>query len=95
MLFTRENSFLNCDQKIINFLRKELEDTYFKHLSKIISKGYMLNIGKNHYEDYNITTGEVSKYMRGCIMILESGSNDPDNDIPMYTFHLDKHFNIV
>tara|TARA_A100001388_G_scaffold24933_1_gene16137 strand:+ start:482 stop:832 length:351 start_codon:yes stop_codon:yes gene_type:complete len=95
MLFTRKNSFLRCDQKIIDFLRKELEDNYFKRLSKPIPKGYMLNIGKNHYEDHNLVTGESTKYWRGCIMVLEPGANDPDNDVPLAVFHLDKNFNIV
>ena len=95
MLFTRKNSFLRCDQKIINFLRKELEETYFPRLPKAIPKGYMLNIGKNHYEDHNLVTGEVRKYSLGCIMILEPGANDPDNDTPMAVFHLDENFNIV
>jgi hypothetical protein len=94
MLFTRKNSFLRCDQKIINFLKKELEDTYFPRLPKAIPKGYMLNIGKNHYEDHNLT-GKVIKYSLGCIMILEPGANDPDNDTPMAVFHLDENFNIV
>ena len=95
MLFTRNGSFLRCDQKIIDFLRKELETNYFKHLSKIIPKGYMLNIGKNHYEDHNLVTGDVRKYFRGCIMILEPGANDPDTDIPLATFHLDENFDII
>ena len=77
------------------FLRKELEDNYFKRLSKPIPKGYMLNIGKNHYEDHNLVTGESTKYWRGCIMVLEPGANDPDNDVPLAVFHLDKNFNIV
>jgi len=95
MLFTRKNSFLRCDQKIIDFLRKELEDNYFKRLSKPIPKGYMLNIGKNHYEDHNLVTGESTKYWRGCIMVIEPGANDADNDVPLAVFHLDKNFNIV
>ena len=95
MLFTRKNSFLRCDEKIINFLRKELEDTYFPRLPKAIPKGYMLNIGKNHYEDHNLVTGEVSKYSQGCIMILEPGSNDSDTDVPIAVFHLDENFNIL
>ena len=95
MLFTRKNSFLKCDQKIINFLRKELEDTYFPSLPKAIPKGYLLNIGKNHYEEHNLETGNLRKYSEGCIMILEPGAHDPDNDIPIVVFHLDEHFNIV
>tara|TARA_B100000575_G_C22798561_1_gene471574 strand:- start:95 stop:538 length:444 start_codon:yes stop_codon:yes gene_type:complete len=95
MLFTRKNSFLQCDQKIINFLRKELENNYFKHIPESIPKGYMLNIGKNHYEDYNLVTKTSRKYWEGCIMILEPGANDPDNDIPLAVFHVDENFNIV
>jgi hypothetical protein len=95
MLFTRKNSFLRCDQKIIDFLRKELEANYFNRLSKIIPKGYMLNIGKNHYEDHNLVTGNVHKYFRGCIMILEPGAHDPDNNIPLATFHLNENFDII
>lgn len=95
MLFTRKNSFLRCDQKIINFLKKELEETYFPRLPKAIPKGYMLNIGKNHYEDHNLVNGKIRKYSLGCIMILEPGANDPDNDTPMAVFHLDENFNIV
>ncbi len=95
MLFTRKTSFLRCDQKIIDFLRKELEETYFKRLDNEIPKGYMLNIGKNHYEDHNLVTGASKKYWRGCIMILEPGARDPDNDIPLATFHLDENFNIM
>lgn len=95
MLFTRKNSFLRCDQKIINFLKKELEETYFPRLPKAIPKRYMLNIGKNHYEDHNLVNGKIRKYSLGCIMILEPGANDPDNDTPMAVFHLDENFNIV
>lgn len=95
MLFTRKNSFLKCDQKIIDFLRKELETNYFKRLPNSIPKGYQLNIGKNNYEDHNLVTGNVRKYSEGCIMILEPGANDPDNDIPLATFHLNEAFKII
>jgi hypothetical protein len=95
MLFTRKNSFLKCDQKIIDFLRKELETNYFKRLPNSIPKGYQLNIGKNHYEDHNLVTGNVRKYSEGCIMILEPGANDSDNDIPLATFHLNEAFKII
>lgn len=95
MLFTIKSAFLRCDIKIINFLKKHLETYYFPKLSKTIPKGYMLNIGKNHYQDHNLVTGEVSKYFEGCIMILEPGANDPDNDVPMAIFHLDRNFNII
>ena len=95
MLFTRKSSFLRCEQKIIDFLRQELEEKYFKRLTKAIPKGYMLNIGKNHYDNYNLETGEVVKTWQGCIMILEPGAHDPDNDTPMAVFHLDENFNIV
>ena len=95
MLFTRKSSFLRCEQKIIDFLRRELEENYFKELKKTIPKGYMLNIGKNHYDNYNLETGEVSKTWQGCIMILEPGACDPDYDIPLAIFHLDSNFNII
>ncbi len=94
MLFTRKTSFIRCDQRIIDFVRKELENTYFKRLDISIPKGYILNIGKNHYEDHNLVTGDIRKYSKGCIMILEPGANDPDNDIPMAVFHLDENYNI-
>ena len=95
MLFTRKSSFLRCEQKIIDFLRKELEENYFNRLTKSIPKGYMLNIGKNHYDNYNLETGEVVKTWQGCIMILEPGASDPDNDIPLAVFHIDDNFNII
>ncbi len=95
MLFTRKNSFLQCDQKIINFLRKELETNYFNRIPESIPKGYMFNIGKDHYEDHNLVTKTSRKYWEGYIMILEPGSNDSDNDIPLAVFHVDENFNIV
>ena len=95
MLFTRKGAFLRCDIKIITFLKKHLETNHFPKLSKTIPSGYMLNIGRNHYEDHNLVTGDVSKYYEGCIMILEPGANDSDNDIPLAVFHLDRNFNIV
>ena len=95
MLFTRKNAWYRCDQKIINFLRSELENNYFKRLPKAIPKGYQLNIGKNHYEDRDLVTGEVTKYFNGCIMILEPGANDPDNDVPLATFHFDRNYNLL
>jgi hypothetical protein len=95
MFFTIKSSFPRCEQKIIYFLRKELEENYFKGLTKTIPKGYMLNIGKNQYDNYNLETGKVSKSWQGCIMILEPGASDPDNDIPLATFHLDNNFNII
>tara|TARA_B100001027_G_scaffold57548_1_gene38866 strand:- start:985 stop:1428 length:444 start_codon:yes stop_codon:yes gene_type:complete len=95
MLFTRKGSFLRCDIRIINFLKKHMEVNHFPKLSKPIPKGYMINIGKNHYEDHNLVTGEVSKYYEGCIMIIEPSANDPDNDVPLAVLHLDRNFNIV
>lgn len=95
MIFTRPAAWYRCDRKIINFVRSELEKTYFKRLPEAIPKGYMLNIGKNHYEDHNLVTGKVTKYFNGCIMILAPGSNDPDNDVPLATFHFDRNYNIM
>ena len=95
MLFTRKHAWYRCDAKIINFLRSELENNYFKSLPNAIPKGYLLNIGKNHYEDRNLETGEVTKYFNGCIMILEPGANDPDNDVPLATFHFDRNYNLL
>jgi hypothetical protein len=95
MLFTIKSAFLQCDHRIINFLKKNLETYHFPKLSKTIPKGYMLNIGKNHYEDHNLVTGEVRKYYEGCIMILEPRANDPENDVPIAIFHLDRNFNII
>ena len=95
MIFTRPTTWYRCDHKIINFVRSELENNYFKRLSTAIPKGYMLNVGKNHYEDHNLETGEITKYFHGCIMILAPGSNDPDNDVPLATFHFDRNYNIL
>ena len=96
MLFTRKGAFLRCDQTLIDFLKNHLETHHFPKLSKTIPRGYMLNIGKNHYNDYNAETGEmIGKHWEGCIMIFDPGANDPDNDIPIEVFHLDNNFNIV
>ena len=95
MFFTRPASWYRCDQKIIDFVRSELEKNYFKRLPNAIPKGYLLNIGKNHYQDHNVVTGEITKYFHGCIMILAPGSNDPDNDVPLATFHFDRNYDIL
>jgi len=95
MIFTQPAAWYRCDDKIITFIRSELEKNYFKRLAKDIPKGYMLNVGKNHYEDRNLVTGKVTKYFNGCIMILAPGSNDPDNDVPLATFHFDRNYDIM
>ena len=95
MIFTRPAAWYRCDQKIITFIRSELEKNNFKRLAKDIPKGYMLNVGKNNYEDRNLVTGKVTKYFNGCIMILAPGSNDPDNDVPLATFHFDRNYDVM
>tara|TARA_E500000331_G_scaffold46844_1_gene39472 strand:- start:275 stop:718 length:444 start_codon:yes stop_codon:yes gene_type:complete len=95
MIFTRPATWYRCDQKIINFVRSELEKNYFKSLPEAIPSGYMLNVGKNHYEDHNLETGDITRYFHGCIMILAPGSNDPDTDVPLATFHFDRNYNIL
>ena len=95
MFFTRPAAWYRCHDKIINFVRSELEKNYFKRLPDAIPKGYLLNIGKNHYEDFDAVTGEITKYFHGCIMILAPDSNDPDNDVPLATCHFDRNYDIL
>ena len=95
MLFTR-NTFLKCDDQIINFLKSELETNHFPKLSRTIPKGYQLNIGKHHYDNFNANTGKlISKTWKGVIMILEPWACDPDTDVPIATFNIDDDFNIT
>tara|TARA_Y100000590_G_scaffold179768_1_gene204922 strand:- start:17037 stop:17483 length:447 start_codon:yes stop_codon:yes gene_type:complete len=95
MLFTREGSFLRCDQRIINYLRKALEIYNFPKLSKSIPKGYQLNIENEKYSDYNSAGELIGETWDARIMILEPNACDPINDIPIATFNVDRNFNIL
>jgi hypothetical protein len=94
MLFTR-NTFLKCDNQIINFLKSELETNHFPKLTRTIPKGYQLNIENEKYSDYN-SAGELIGGTWGArIMIFEPNARNPGTDIPIATFNVDRNFNIT
>ena len=95
MLFTRKGTFLRCHDRIINFLKNHLEKHHFPKLSKIIPKGYQLNIENEKYSDYNSSGKLIGESWNAIIMILEPHARDPMNDIPIATFNVGRDFNIL
>ena len=94
MLFTR-NTFLKCDDQIINFLKSELETNHFPKLPSTIPKGYQLNIENEKYSDYNSAGELIGGTWDARIMIFEPNARNPGTDIPIATFNVDRNFNIT
>ena len=95
MFFTRDRSFLRCDDSIINFLKTVLETYHFPKLNKTIPKGYQLDISADGWDDYNPQGEKINSTWEGAIHILKPDACNPGIDVPLVSFKVDKHYNIL